>query len=96
MRTIIAFKNPKAENPQACHVGLGVTATNAADVLVEYGMEASAVAVIDGYYLSEKLRENAWPGLTHVVLCAPYLDTPFLESLCREFSQLPLCGCLSQ
>ncbi len=85
MRTIIAFKNPKADNPQACHVGLGVTAGNAADVLVERGFQAEAIPVVDGYYLRNKLRANAWPGLTHVVFCAPYIDTPFLESLCREF-----------
>jgi hypothetical protein len=88
MRTIIAFKNPQAENPQACHIGLGVTADNAAEVLVENGIVAAAVPVIDGFYLRDRLRRNAWPGLTHVVFCAPYLDTPFLESLCREFPHL--------
>ncbi len=88
MRIIIAFKNPKAENPQACHVGLGVTATNAAEVLLENRIDAAAVPVVDGYYLRDRLRENTWPGLTHVVLCAPYLDTEFLQGLCREFPTL--------
>jgi glycosyltransferase involved in cell wall biosynthesis len=88
MRTIIAFKNPKAADPQACHVGLGVTAGNSAEVLVEHGIHADAVPVVDGYYLRDKLRNNAWPGLTHLVFCAPYVDTPFLDSLCREFAHI--------
>ncbi len=88
MRTIIAFKNPKVDNPQACHVGLGVTAGNASEMLVEHGMRAEPVAVIDGYYLRDRLRASAWPGLTHVVLCAPYIDTPFIENLCREFPRI--------
>ncbi len=85
LRIVIAFKNARVDNPQASHVGLGVTAGNAAEVLVEYGFNAEALPVVDGYYVRDKLRQNAWPGVTHVVLCAPYIDTPFLESLCREF-----------
>ena len=85
MRAIIAFKNPHAENPQACHIGLGVTAQNTAEVLVEHGLNAQPLAVVDGYYLRNRLRVTSWPGLTHVVMCAPYLDTPFLEELCLEF-----------
>ncbi len=88
MHVILAFKNPQAENPQSCHVGLGVTAANAAEMLVEHGIPATAVAVVDGYYLRDRLRANTWPKVTDVVLCAPYLDTPFLESLCREFPSL--------
>ena len=88
MRVLLAFKNPKVDNPQACHVGLGVTAHNSAEVLVEHGIQASAVPVIDGYYLRDQLRKGTWPGVTHIVLCAPYLDTPFLESLCREFCHI--------
>lgn len=88
MRIILAFKNPKADNPQACHVGLGVTAANAAEVLVEHGLQAEAVPVIDGYHLRDKLRKQTWPGLTHLIFCAPYIDTNFLESLCREFASI--------
>lgn len=88
MRIIIAFKNPKVDNPQASHIGLGVTAGNAAEVLVEHGFNADALPVVDGYYVRDKLRQNGWPGVTHVILCAPYIDTPFLESLCREFPRI--------
>lgn len=88
MRTLIIFKNPKADNPNACHVGLGVTAGNAAEVLLEHGINAQSTPVIDGFYLRDKLRANTWPGLTHAVFCAPFIDTPFLESLCREFPRV--------
>ncbi len=88
MRIIIAFKNARVDNPQASHIGLGVTANNAAEVLVEYGFDAEALPVIDGYYIRDKLRQNAWPNVTHLILCAPYIDTPFLETLCREFPHI--------
>jgi hypothetical protein len=88
MRVVIAYKDPKADNPQACHAGLGVTTNNTVEVLTEEGFQAEGVPVIDGYYLRNKLRQNAWPSLSHVVFCAPYVDTPFLENLCREFPYL--------
>ncbi len=85
---IIAFRTPTADNPAACHAGLGITASNSADVLVEHGIQAEAAAVTDGYHLRAGLRANAWPGVTHVALCAPFFDTPFLASLCAEFPKV--------
>lgn len=85
-RVLIAFKNPQAENPLACHVGLGVTAGNEVDTLNEYGVNAELFPVIDGYYLRRKLRDHDWAfGITHVVMCAPFFDSKFLESLLEEF-----------
>lgn len=85
---IFAHKNPRADNPSACHEGLGVTAGNLAETLVENGIQADTAPVVDGYHLRDKLAANAWPGLTHVIMCAPYMDTPFLEGLCRQFPSL--------
>ena len=84
---ILAFKNPRVDNPTALHEGLGVTAANCAEVLVEHGLSAMASPVIDGYYLRDQLRAS-WSDATHVILCAPYLDTPFLEGLCKEFPKV--------
>lgn len=84
-RVLIAFKNPKVDNPSACHVGLGVTASNVAESLNERGFDALAVPVIDGYYLRDGLRAKRWCDVTHVVMCAPYIDTAFLDALTAEF-----------
>lgn len=85
---VICFKNPKAEQPGACHIGLGVTAANAAEMLVESGIRAMSAPVTDGYFLRDKLRSGAWPGVTHVVLCAPFFDTHFFAGLCGEFPRI--------
>jgi hypothetical protein len=85
---VIAFKSPQAENPAVSHVGLGVTAGNAAEMLTEHGIAATAAPVVDGYYLRDKLRAGAWPGVTHLVLAAPFFDTPFLSALCAEFPHI--------
>jgi hypothetical protein len=83
---LIAYKNPKADNPAASHAGLGVTASNEAETLIEHGHPATAMPVVDGYYLRDKLRLQT--GVTNVVLCAPFFDTPFMEALCREFPRI--------
>jgi hypothetical protein len=88
VRVILAYKSPQAENPIACHAGLGVTAANAAEMLVEHGIDSEALAVTDGFFLRDKLRAQAWGAVTHVVLCAPFFDTAFLETLCREFTAI--------
>ena len=84
---ILAFKNPRVDNPTAIHEGLGVTASNCAEVLFEHGVNASAMPVVDGYYLRDRLLKE-WSDATHVVLCAPYLDTAFLEGLCKQFPHI--------
>lgn len=85
MKVLIVYKNPQAENPSACHAGLGVTAGNTVDVLVEFGLNAELFPVVDGYYLRDKLRTAPYADVTHVVLCAPFFDTGFLKALCGEF-----------
>jgi hypothetical protein len=87
-KVVIVHKNPRADNPDACHAGLGVTAGNTAEVLREYGIEAQSMPVVDGYYLRDKLRTIEFSGVTHVVMCAPFFDTTFLKALCEEFRRI--------
>jgi hypothetical protein len=87
-RILIVYKSPQADNPSACHAGLGVTAANMAEVLNEHGIHAEAVPVIDGYYIRNGLRANKWPGVTNLIMCAPFFDTAFLRALCTEFPRV--------
>jgi hypothetical protein len=59
--------------------GLGVSATMAVAVLTEAGLDVQAVGMFDGYELEEYLR--ATPGVTHVVLYAPWIDMAFLAGM---------------
>jgi hypothetical protein len=88
MRALIVFKNTKADNPQACHIGLGCSASNTADVLTEHGMPTEAVPVFDGYDIRNRLRKGLWPGLTHVVFSAPFFHVGFMEEIVREFPHI--------
>ena len=88
MLLVIAYKNPRADNPDCRHSGLGITASNLAEVLHDHGIAAVAQPVVDGYQLRQMLRADRWPGITHVALCAPFFDTAFLETLCREFPHI--------
>ena len=81
---LFAFKNPNAENPGACHAGLGVTATNAVMALREARTPSDALPVANGEFLWAKLSTE-WAGYSHVVLCAPFIDSPFLGKLVRAF-----------
>ena len=81
---LLAFKNPNAENPGACHAGLGVTATNAVMALREARTASDALPVANGEFLWAKLSTE-WAGYSHVVLCAPFIDSPFLGKLVRAF-----------
>jgi len=52
---LIAHKDSKVHHPNACHIGLGVTANNTANFLNKYNIPAIAVSVIDGYALRDGL-----------------------------------------
>jgi hypothetical protein len=77
---LFVFKNPNVDNPSACHVGMGVTASNAAMSLKEARIQATAQPIPNGEYLWKKLAGD-WKAYTHVILCAPYIDAPFLTRL---------------
>ena len=81
---LFAFKNPNADNPAACHAGLGVTATNSVMALREARIQSDAWPVTNGEYLWAKLSAE-WASYSHVVLCAPFIDAPFLGKLVRAF-----------
>jgi hypothetical protein len=86
MNVLFAYKHPQADNPAACHVGMGVTAMNTAMALREDRLPADARPVANGEYLWAKLNAPSdWPAYTHVVLCAPYLDAAFLGKLVNAF-----------
>lgn len=85
MKILVCWKDPRVDSPVACHAGLGVTARNAVEVLVEHGLDAIAAPVVDGYYIRDSLRAAKWGEVTHVVMCAPFFDTAFLEALVTEF-----------
>jgi len=85
---LIAHKDSKVHHPNACHIGLGVTANNTANFLNKYNIPAIAVSVIDGYDLRDGLIDNRWGNVTHVVMCAPFFDTQFLHNLCLKFPDI--------
>ncbi len=102
MKALILFKNPAVDSPGACHQGLGITALNIALSLREQRIEADALPVANGEYLWQKLSAE-WAAYTHVVMCAPFIDAPFLKRLFAQYpgTQFSICyhsnlGFLSQ
>lgn len=83
---LFVFKHAQAENPSACHVGMGVTACNAALSLREARIPADFFPVRNGEFLWQKLN-GEWSKYTHVILCAPYIDATFLRKLVRAFPE---------
>src|SRR6185437_16885764 len=83
MFTIIAYKNPHAEDPRCRHSGLGITASNLAEVLNDNALPCVAAPVANGEALWKLIRSRN--DVTHVVICAPFFDTEFLEKMCRAF-----------
>lgn len=87
MKILLAFKNPKIDDPTACHAGMGITALNTAMALREARIDAQALPVANGEYLWAKLAGD-WKTFTQVVLCAPYIDNEFLGRLVRNFPKV--------
>ena len=83
MLTLIAYKNPNADNPACRHSGLGITASNLAEVLNDNSLPALALPVANGEALWSAIASRN--DVTHVVICAPFFETAFLEKLCRQF-----------
>lgn len=80
---VIAYKNPKTQDPSCRHSGLGITASGLAEVLNDNRLPSLALAVANGEYLWNYLLGRK--DVTHVTLCAPFFDTAFLERMCRHF-----------
>ena len=88
-RLLIVWHSPQAENPDACHAGLGITARNLHHGLLRYNVlspyNVIAEPVIDGYHLRDKLRAPVYRDTTHVCMLAPFFDNGFLRVLLAEF-----------
>lgn len=82
MKLVLTYKD-FSSIPGVSHIGLGVTALNAAKVLGQAGVNVVTWPVFDGYVLRDKLSKD--PDVTHVVMLAPWIDTPFLRSLTLAF-----------
>lgn len=83
LKLILASKDTSS---QACHVGLGVTALNLAASLADAGIDVESWPIFDGYVLRDRLK--ARPDVTHTVMLAPWVDTPFLRTLTADFPQI--------
>jgi hypothetical protein len=81
MKVVLAYKN-FAANRAISHIGLGVTAFNAARCLRAAGIEAEVWAILNAAELSARLQTA---DATHVVISAPWLATDDLAELCAEF-----------
>jgi hypothetical protein len=83
---LLVYKNISPSHLVSSHTGLGVTAQNAARVLRTAGPRVEVAAVFDGYELRDKLIPKTEP--THVVMFAPWVDTPFLQGLLRKYPHI--------
>ena len=83
MYSLIAYKNPRADDPACRHSGLGITASNIAEVLSDNHLPCIALPVANGEALWAAIRGRN--DITHVAICAPFFDTEFLERMVRAF-----------
>lgn len=81
MQVIHAYKN-FAANRAISHIGLGVTALNAARTLRAAGISADVWPIVSAADLRARLR--ATPA-SHVVISAPWIATAELAQMCAEF-----------
>ena len=86
MLTLVAYKNPRADDPSCRHSGLGITASNLVEVLNDNSLTSIQLPVANGEALWKAIAGRN--DVTHVVICAPFFDTEFLEKLCRNFPHI--------
>lgn len=84
-RVLLVYKS-FANDPQISHIGLGISAKAASLVLAQAGIHAEPLPVFDGYELEKKLK--VLPGVTHVVLYAPWIDMGFLGGLAKRWPKI--------
>lgn len=89
MPVAIAYKNFAAANPKIKHIGLGVSATNTAKVLIENGVEAHVWPTED--LARVKLLIGMRPQITHIVINAPWLSALEMSELCNDYPHLKIC-----
>lgn len=81
MQLVLAYKN-FAANRAISHIGLGVTALNAAKTFRAVGIEAEVWPIINAADLIAGLRKTP---ASHVVISAPWLSTLDLAQICAQF-----------
>ena len=80
---ILAYKN-FAANKNISHIGLGVSALNNAKVMRRAGLSAHVWPIVSSSDLRDRLR--AQPA-SHVVISAPWIPSPEIQSLLTEFPE---------
>jgi hypothetical protein len=83
MQVVLAYKN-FAANRAVSHIGLGVTALNAAKSMRAAGIQADVWPITNAADLRSQLIKS---GVTHVVVSAPWLQTADLARLCADFPE---------
>ena len=84
MKLILAYKN-FAANRNICHIGLGVTAMNAARAMRARNIQAEVWPILSAADLQAKLASDG--EVSHVVVSAPWIQTPDLAQLCSQFRE---------
>jgi hypothetical protein len=83
MQVVLAYKN-FAANRAISHIGLGVTALNAAKSLRDAGINADVWPITSVAELRARLRLSL---ASHVVISAPWIKTEDLAQMCAEFKE---------
>jgi hypothetical protein len=83
MQVVLAYKN-FAANRAVSHIGLGVTALNAAKSMRAAGIQADVWPIVNAGELRARLTNS---GVTHVVVSAPWIQTMDLARLCADFPE---------
>ncbi|HVV47334.1 MAG TPA: hypothetical protein VHC72_19120, partial [Bryobacteraceae bacterium] len=83
MHLVLAYKNFAASRAIS-HIGLGVTALNAAMSLRDAGIRADVWPLVSAADLRARLRQSA---ASHVVISAPWIRTQELAQICAEFQE---------
>jgi hypothetical protein len=83
MQVVLAYKN-FAANRAVSHIGLGVTALNVAKSMRAAGIQADVWPIVSAAELRSRLTNSA---VTHVVVSAPWIQTPDLARLCADFPE---------
>lgn len=88
IRLVMAYKN-FAINKNISHIGLGVSAINTSKVLRSHGVNVEVWPITNSNELREKLgqRKGKHP-VTHVVISAPWIKSPELQSLTTKFPNI--------
>jgi hypothetical protein len=83
MQLVLAYKN-FAANRAVSHIGLGVTALNAAKSMRAAGIQADVWPITNAADLRAQLTNS---GASHVVISAPWIQTADLARLCADFPE---------